>query len=138
MTRNNQNIFPAASITKKQRPAAVSHSVRKVHRHATQALRIARLAHFRARALVTGIEYRGDDLYIALFEANRDCDDHWILRARLDTPVREALEDQVGGHFGQPYLAADIVADVELALTKQFSLEATITGIVTIRPYRDL
>lgn len=136
MSPDEPKILPAAA--KKQGKPAVARSVRQVHHDLLQALRIPGPVHLRLKALVTGIQYSGGDLYIALFDADLDYEDHWILGARVDPRVREALEDQIGGPFGQQYLAAEITADVELAMTKQFAMKATIMGIIAICPYRDL
>lgn len=111
--------------------------MRQTHRHVLQALRNTGLQQLRVKALVTAIEYCDGQLYIGLFDAVNRGDNHWVFRARVDDPVRKALEEQIGGPFGQPYLAADIIADVELGLTREFTLTATIKSIVEIRPYRD-
>jgi hypothetical protein len=136
MTRDDQKTLPAAA--KQQRPAAVARSMRQAHRHVLQALRNTGLERVRVKALVTGIEYSEDTLFIGLFDATGDGGNHWVFRARVDEPVRKALEERIGGRFGQPYLGAHIIADVKLGLTREFTLTATITSIIEIQPHRDL
>jgi hypothetical protein len=135
MTRNNHKTLPATA--KQQHPAEPVRRMRQAHRQVVRALRDTGLQCLRVKALVAGIEYCEDQLYIGLFDAANRGKNHWVFRALVDEPVRKALEEQIGGPFGQPYLAADIIADVELGLTREFALKATIKSIVEIRPCRD-
>jgi hypothetical protein len=136
MTRDDQTTLLAAAT--QRRPAAVARSMRQAHHDVLQALRNTGLERVQVKALVTGIEYSEDTLFIGLFDAAGDGENHWVFRARVDEPVRKALEERIGGPLGQPYLAAHITADVKLGLTREFTLTATITSILELRPYPDL
>lgn len=133
MIPNDPKTPPAAARAK--RTTSPARSMRQAHSGLVQVLRdVDRL---RVKALVTCIEHYNDQLFIGLFQASRVREKQWVLRARVDEPVRQALEHAIGGPFGQPYIAADIIADVELGITDEFMLTATITRIIGIRPYRD-
>jgi hypothetical protein len=136
MIPNSPKTSPAVAKTK--RAASAARSMRQAHSHLLQVLRNTQMNRFRVKALVTNIEHCGGQLFIGLFQPSRDEEKHWVLTARVHEPVREALEHAIGGAFGQPYLAADIIADIELGMTDQFMLTATITRIIEIRPHRGL